>query len=159
MICIRLQRIGKPKQPTYRFVVSEKHKDTQGKSVEILGQYNPVLKEKVLTLNLERVNYWLGQGAQCSNTVHNLFVKEGIVEAKKRRSVHISDKRSAKLTAKKAEAEEKAAAEKAKKAEAEAAAKAAAEAEKAAAQAAAAEPEPEEAPADAATEATEEKSE
>jgi len=49
--------------------------------VEQVGTYNPVTKEK--TLNKERVQYWLSQGVQPSPTLHNLFIKDGILEGKK----------------------------------------------------------------------------
>lgn len=133
MLVIRLQRIGKKKQPTYRFVINEKTRDTQAKSLEILGEYNPVAKEKVINLKEDRIKHWLSQGAQTSATVHNLLVKAGLVEGKSRDVVTISNKRQGKLNEKKAAAEEKKRqVEEAAKAakEAEAAAKAEAEASK-----------------------------
>ena len=83
MLAIRLQRIGKKKQPTYRVVVSDKKKDLYGKHLEILGNYNPVSIPKTISLNAERIKYWLAHGAQASATVHNLLVKEKIIDAKK----------------------------------------------------------------------------
>ncbi|MBI5222287.1 MAG: 30S ribosomal protein S16 [Candidatus Magasanikbacteria bacterium] len=98
MLMIRLQRVGKAKQPTYRFVVSEKARDTQAGSLENLGYYNPVDKDKKLELKVERVKYWLSVGAQASATVYNLLLKNGIVpDGKKRRSVFLSQKRKAKI--------------------------------------------------------------
>ncbi len=102
MICIRLQRLGKKKQPIYRLIVSDKHKDTQAKSLEILGSYNPTTQPKQIELNRERIEYWLSVGAQPSATVSNLLVKEGITKAKKVKSVFISQKRAKKIEAKKA---------------------------------------------------------
>lgn len=101
MICIRLQRLGKKKQPVYRLIVSDKHKDTQAKSLEILGSYNPTTKPKQIELKRERIEYWLSVGAQPSATVNNLLVKEGITKAKKAKSVFISQKRAKKIEAKK----------------------------------------------------------
>lgn len=83
MLAIRLQRIGKKKQPTYRVVVSDKKKDLYGKHLEILGNYNPVSIPKTISLNADRIKYWLSQGAQASATVHNLLVREKVIEAKK----------------------------------------------------------------------------
>ena len=83
MLAIRLQRIGKKKQPTYRLVVSDKKKDLYGKQLEILGNYNPVSMPKTVSLNVERILHWLSVGAQASATVHNLLVKEKVIEAKK----------------------------------------------------------------------------
>jgi len=107
MLMIRLQRIGKKKQPTYRLVISEKTKDTQGDSLEILGHYNPLSKDKTLELKEDRIKHWLDKGAQASNTVHNLLIKAGIVTGKKKKSVVITNKRQAKMDGKKAEVEEK----------------------------------------------------
>lgn len=100
MLTIRLQRIGKPKQPSYRFVISEKARDTQGKSLEILGQYQPLANPALVQIKTERIQYWLAHGAQTSNTVHNLLVAQGLVSGKKRKAVRISKARQEKLTAK-----------------------------------------------------------
>ena len=134
---IRLQRIGKRKQPSYRYIISEKTRDTQAGSLEILGEYNPVLKEKLVNLKEDRIRYWLSKGAQASDTVHNILVKAGIVEGKKRDVVTISKKREKKLDAKKAADVEKKAAAEAKKVAEEAAKKQAEEEAKAAKKAAA----------------------
>lgn len=93
MLMIRLQRIGKTKQPSYRLIVSEKSRDTQGKSLEILGNFQPLLKENQVNFNIERIKHWLSKGAQASETVHNLLVKTGVINAPKRRVVHISKAR------------------------------------------------------------------
>lgn len=136
MLKIRLQRIGKKKAPVYRLIVSEHTKDTQAGSLEILGQYNPVLKEKLIDIKADRINYWISQGAQPSETVHNLLVNAGVIKGSKQKSVTITNKRAKKLGEKAAAAEEaKKAAAEAKKAEEEAA-KAAAQAEAEAAKAA-----------------------
>ena len=132
MLRIRLQRIGKKKSPTYRLIVSERAKDTQAGSLEILGHYNPLRTEKVLEVKADRILHWIGQGAEPSNTVHNILSNAGIIESKtKKKAVRITKKREGKLASKKvaAEEEKKAKAE-AKKAAAEAA-KVEAEAKKA----------------------------
>lgn len=95
MLILRLQRTGKTGQPFYRLIVSEKTKDTQGNYLEALGHYNPRSKE--IKLVTERIKYWIAKGAQTSNTVHNLLLKEGVlVDQPKRKSVSISKKRAAK---------------------------------------------------------------
>src|SRR3989338_10284261 len=81
MLKIRLARIGKKKQPTYRFVVSDSQKDLYGKQLEILGNYNP--RSKVLDIKKERVEFWMGKGAQPSPTVHNLLVDQNIIKGEK----------------------------------------------------------------------------
>ena len=104
MLCIRLQRIGKKKQPVYRLIVSDKHKDTQANSLEILGSYNPITQPKQIELKRDRIEHWLSVGAQPSATVQNILVKEGIMKSKKAKSVFISGKRAKKLADKKASA-------------------------------------------------------
>ncbi len=109
MLTIRLQRIGKKKKPSYRIIVSEKKRDTQAPSVEILGSYDPLQKVKVFNVDKERVKHWIGMGATLSNTMNNLLVKEGIIEGKKKKSVTISKTRQVKLDEKKKTAAEAAA--------------------------------------------------
>ncbi|MFA5061830.1 MAG: 30S ribosomal protein S16 [Patescibacteria group bacterium] len=113
MLTIRLQRLGKKNYPTYRFIISEKTRDTQGTFLETLGNFDPHKKETGLVLDAERVKYWLGKGAQTSNTVHNILMKAGIItDGKKMKSVYISKTRAVKLVEKKkVVAEPKAAAE------------------------------------------------
>jgi len=81
MLVIRLTRIGKKNQPAYRVVLTEKTNPVQGKFIEILGSYNPRLKQKAL--KIDRIKHWLSKGAQASPTVHNLLVAEKVIEAKK----------------------------------------------------------------------------
>lgn len=97
MLMIRLQRVGKKKQPSYRLIVSDKRKDTQAGSLEILGHYNPLANPKVIKIDAERVKYWLSVGAQPSDTVHNMLVRQEIIAGKKRRVVTISNTRKAKM--------------------------------------------------------------
>ncbi len=99
---IRLQRIGKRGRPSYRLIVSDKHKDTQAGSIEILGQYNPVEKNKVIAFKADRIKHWLSVGAKPSTTVHNLLVGQGILTGKKVSPVRITAKRKKKLEEKKA---------------------------------------------------------
>ena len=87
MLMIRLSRFGKKKQPTYRLIVSEKQKDPWGDNLEVLGNYNPRTEPKTVALKKDRIEYWISKGAQCSATVHNLLVNEGVVKGPKRRVV------------------------------------------------------------------------
>lgn len=98
MLAIRLQRLGKIKQATYRVIVSEKNKDPQAGSLEILGNYNP--KDKKLDIKADRVKHWLEKGAQASATVFNLLLKAGLVSGAKKRSVFLSKKRKEKIAKK-----------------------------------------------------------
>ncbi|MBI5654987.1 30S ribosomal protein S16 [Candidatus Uhrbacteria bacterium] len=102
MIIIRLSRVGKAKQPSYRLIVSEKTKDPWGKYLENLGLYNPLAKPPTFDFKADRVKYWISKGAQASDTVWNLLVDQKIVEGAKRLKVKISKKRKEKLAKKKA---------------------------------------------------------
>ena len=75
MLRIRLSRHGRKKDPHYRVVVVEKHKAREGRFVEIVGYYNPALKPVRLKLDLDRIEHWVKQGAQPSNTVRVLINK------------------------------------------------------------------------------------
>lgn len=109
MLTIRLQRMGKKKYPTYRLVISEKARDTQGRYLENLGTFDPHDKEKGFVPKTERIQYWISQGATTSATVNNLFLKNKIIEGKKVKSVFLSKKRKAKLEEKQKVKAEKAA--------------------------------------------------
>ncbi len=73
MLMIRLARIGKPKQPYYRVVVIEKERARNGRSVEVVGTYNPRTTPASVDLKRERIDYWVGKGAQCSDRVRKLI--------------------------------------------------------------------------------------
>ena len=90
MLTIRYQRTGKRNRPFYRVVLIDSRKSPQGKAKEILGFYDPLKKEK--SLNAERITHWLSQGAQASVTAHNMFVREHIIDALKRKA-HTSVKK------------------------------------------------------------------
>ena len=102
MLSIRLTRIGKKKQPEYRFVIMEKGRDPWGKALEILGNYNPRSTPPTFLVKKDRIEHWIKSGAQCSDTVWNLFVDNGLVTGEKRKKVSISKKRKDKLAKKQA---------------------------------------------------------
>ncbi len=81
MLAIKLQRIGRKHQPSYRLVVAEKRSKMIAPPVEDLGAYNAFTKKS--TIDKERVSYWVGVGAQPTITVHNFLVKEGIIKGAK----------------------------------------------------------------------------
>jgi small subunit ribosomal protein S16 len=82
MLVIRLFRVGKKNQPSFKIVVTDKRKPPKaGRFVEQVGFWNPLTKEKVL--KAERIKYWLSVGAKPSATLHNLLVSEKLVESKK----------------------------------------------------------------------------
>ena len=82
MLIIRLIRTGKKNASSFRVIITEKTAGPQsGKFLEVLGNYNPRLKE--INFKKERIEYWLSQGAKTSETVHNLLVKQGIIKGPK----------------------------------------------------------------------------
>lgn len=82
MLVIRLFRVGKKNQPAFKIVVADKKNPTKaGRFVEEVGFWSPLTNEKVL--KGERIKYWISVGAQPSVTIHNLLVKEKVIEGKK----------------------------------------------------------------------------
>lgn len=75
MLRIRLARTGAKKQTSYRIVVIEKENARDGRFVEILGHYNARRNPPELVMNRERVDYWVGRGAQPSETVRSFLKK------------------------------------------------------------------------------------
>ena len=75
MVKIRLRRFGKKNTPVYRVVVADKRSPRDGSIIEEIGTYDPLLKRNNFTLKLDRVDYWLGVGAQPSDTVASFIRK------------------------------------------------------------------------------------
>ena len=73
-VAIRLKRIGKKLNPVYRVVAIDSRRRAQGKPIEELGFYNPRNKKEI-SLNAERLNYWIKTGAVVSSTVKGLIKK------------------------------------------------------------------------------------
>ncbi len=73
---IRLARVGARKQPHYRVVVIEKDRARNGRSIEVVGTYNPRTSPASLELKRERIAYWTGNGAQLSDRVGKLLAKQ-----------------------------------------------------------------------------------
>lgn len=149
-LAIRLARGGRKARPFYRIVVADKRMPRDGRYIEKLGTYNPLLANddsNRVTMNEERIKYWLGEGAKPSERVAKFLGKAGIIDMP---AQPVRPKKSApseKTLERQREKEEKRAeAEEAAKAEAEAAA--AAPAEEAAAEAPAEEAPAEEAKAE-----------
>jgi small subunit ribosomal protein S16 len=72
---IRLSRRGARKQPYYRVVVIEKDRARDGRSVEVVGTYNPRTNPASVDLKQDRIEYWRSKGAQLSDTVNRLLSK------------------------------------------------------------------------------------
>jgi small subunit ribosomal protein S16 len=77
---IRLKRIGAHKAPFYRVVVSDSRSPRDGRFIEEIGTYNPIAQPAAVAINEEKALKWLQEGAQASDTVRNLFSKEGILK-------------------------------------------------------------------------------
>lgn len=78
---IRLARVGATKQPHYRIVVIEKDRARNGRSVEVVGTYNPRTNPASVTMKHDRVSYWTGKGAQMSERVAKLVKANPAVAA------------------------------------------------------------------------------
>ena len=75
MLAIRLRRAGSKKRPFFRVVVADSRAARDSSFVEILGHYNPRTKPALVDVNKERVDFWLGKGAQPSDTVRTLMAR------------------------------------------------------------------------------------
>ena len=84
MLKIRLQRVGRKHEPAFRLVLTESKNSTKsGKFLEILGDYDSRRGEKSI-FKADRITYWTNQGAQISDTVHNLLIDKKIISGKKK---------------------------------------------------------------------------
>ena len=77
-VAMRLTRVGGRKDPVWRVVVADKRSPRDGRFIETVGRYNAQTDPSTITLDEERVRYWLGQGAQPSSTVKKLLRTQGI---------------------------------------------------------------------------------
>jgi small subunit ribosomal protein S16 len=75
LLMIRLSRVGARKQPHYRVVVIEKDRARNGRSVEVVGTYNPRTNPASVDFKRDRVDYWVSKGAQLSERVGKLLAK------------------------------------------------------------------------------------
>jgi len=75
VVVLRLTRGGSKKKPFYRIVAVDSRKKRDGKFLDILGYYNPIIKEKTVKINMEKYNAWIEKGAQASETVKRLVKK------------------------------------------------------------------------------------
>jgi len=76
VVKIRLKKFGSKKRPYYRIVVQDSREPRDGRTIEELGVYHPIeVEEKQISFNAERARYWVGVGAQMTNTVKKIFNK------------------------------------------------------------------------------------
>lgn len=81
MLAIKLKKIGKKHQPSFRLVVDEKRSKLLGSNLEDLGWYNPDSKKH--DFKTERIAHWLKNGAKPTDSVHNLLISTGVIKGKK----------------------------------------------------------------------------
>jgi small subunit ribosomal protein S16 len=79
---IRLRRTGRKKQPLFRIVIADSRSPRDGKFIEVVGQYSPRQGENALNLKTERVNHWLDNGAQPTDTVRSLLRRAGVLKSR-----------------------------------------------------------------------------
>lgn len=106
MLTIRLSRTGKRKQPYYRVVLQEKTRDPWSPAIEVLGQLNPRKDRAEAELNIERIQYWLGKGAEVSKGLHNLFIDKKLIKGEKVNNISLTAKRRKAIEDAKPKAEE-----------------------------------------------------
>ena len=80
MVKIRLRRVGRKKAPVYRILIADSQSPRDGKFIEIIGQYAPRQPEGGLQVDEARANYWLGVGAQPTDTVRSLLRRAGVLK-------------------------------------------------------------------------------
>ena len=79
MVKIRLKRIGKKKKPFYRVVVADARSPRDGRFIEEIGTYAPLLKENRFSVDAEKVKDWMSKGAQPTDTVKRLLKKHEVI--------------------------------------------------------------------------------
>jgi small subunit ribosomal protein S16 len=77
MVKIRLRRMGAKKAPFYRIVVADSRSPRDGRCIEEIGTYNPLTDPAAITVDVERAQYWVKNGAQPTDTVRELLKKAG----------------------------------------------------------------------------------
>ena len=79
MVKIRLRRMGAKKAPYYRIVVADSHSPRDGRCIEEIGTYNPMTEPAVITVDAEKAQTWIKNGAQPTDTVRGLLKKAGVL--------------------------------------------------------------------------------
>ena len=79
MVKIRLKRMGMKKQPFYRIVVTDSRNARDGRFIEEIGYYNPLSDPAEIKIDQDRAKYWLGNGAQPTDTTRGLLKKGGVL--------------------------------------------------------------------------------
>jgi len=76
---IRLRRTGATKRPNYRVVVADSTSPRDGRFIEIVGHYNPLVEPAEVVVKADRIRYWLSVGAKPTDTVERLLKKSGVL--------------------------------------------------------------------------------
>lgn len=100
---MRLTRLGDKRTPFYRIVVADSRKARDGEYVDLIGTYNPLTKPEEVKIDAQKAKKWIENGAEPTETVKALLVKNGIIEAKKKKT-ESKPKAAKKETAKKEKA-------------------------------------------------------
>ena len=94
---LRLMRMGKTKQPTYRLVAADSRSPRDGRFIEVVGSYAPRQEQNKVVLKADRVSDWLQHGAQPTDRVRRILVGAGLMEeAPARKPATQADERPAK---------------------------------------------------------------
>jgi len=82
MLTVRLQRVGRKNDPSFRMVVIDSKRGVKSANyIEMVGSYNP--RQKSVDVKADRVKHWIAQGAKPTDTVHNILINEKVIEGKK----------------------------------------------------------------------------
>lgn len=84
MISLRLRRMGAKKRPSYRIVAADSRSPRDGRIIESFGLYDPITEPATVRVDADRARHWLSVGAQPSDTVRDIFRREGILGDKPR---------------------------------------------------------------------------
>ena len=91
---IRLKRMGTKKRPFYRIIVADARAPRDGRFIETLGTYNPLLEPSEVRLREERVRLWLTRGAQPSDPVRDILKREGLMGSRGAVAVAVAEQES-----------------------------------------------------------------
>jgi small subunit ribosomal protein S16 len=91
LLTIRLTRIGKSAQPSFKLILQEKTSSPKGKALEIMGSYNP--KSKEISFKKDRIEYWISKGAQPSSTVAVLLKRNGMTGMEKYTKIELHQRK------------------------------------------------------------------
>ena len=80
MVKIRLRRMGAKKAPYYRIVVADSRSPRDGRCIEEIGTYNPLVNPAVITVDAEKAQNWIKNGAQPTDTVKDILKKSGVID-------------------------------------------------------------------------------